>query len=271
MKLKHNKKRNTAFLYEVLVRHLTKSVLEGDLQKKKAVSSIIKKYFRKGTALREQLEIFRAVATKERLDYRLAEKILVEAKKRYASLNRERIFEEQSELIRKINQALSKEAYNVFIPNYKSIATIHQIFNNHAPIKTRIILEERVIHGLCLGGDSGFQKMEAIDNIVYKTFAKKFNKTYKDNLLEEQKMLLNRYIVSFADNGMDLKVFLSEEIRRLKTLIEIALKKEEIMSKSVISGKIKEVLRVVDGFKDKEVDQDMVEQVLKIQSLVKEI
>ena len=43
-KIKHNKKRNTAFLYEVLVRHLTKSVIDNDSEKKRLVASIIKEH-----------------------------------------------------------------------------------------------------------------------------------------------------------------------------------------------------------------------------------
>ena len=36
-KIKHNKKRNTAFLYEVLVREITKSIITKDLQKKNII------------------------------------------------------------------------------------------------------------------------------------------------------------------------------------------------------------------------------------------
>ncbi len=35
MKLKHNKKRNTAFLYEALVKELTKAVVNKEYRKKK--------------------------------------------------------------------------------------------------------------------------------------------------------------------------------------------------------------------------------------------
>ena len=34
MKLKHNKKRNTAFLYEALVKEITKAVMDKDVEKK---------------------------------------------------------------------------------------------------------------------------------------------------------------------------------------------------------------------------------------------
>ena len=51
MKFKHNKKRNTAFLFEALVKELTKSIIENDQTKKKTTLSIIKEHFGKDSVL----------------------------------------------------------------------------------------------------------------------------------------------------------------------------------------------------------------------------
>ncbi len=45
MRLKHNKKRNTAFVYEALVRELTESVVNNNKYKQKKIFSIIKEKF----------------------------------------------------------------------------------------------------------------------------------------------------------------------------------------------------------------------------------
>ena len=50
-KLKHNKKRNTAFLFEALVKELTKASIANDVKKRKAISSILKKHFKKSGVL----------------------------------------------------------------------------------------------------------------------------------------------------------------------------------------------------------------------------
>ena len=271
MKLKHNKKRNTAFLYEVLVRHLTKSILDQDLGKKNTISNLIKVHFRKGTSMREELDIYKAITMDRRLSYHMAERLLFEAKRSYSKINQDELFQEQSQLIKKINQALSKEAYSVFIPNYKNIASIQQIFNDHVPIKTRMLLEEKAIRNLTLECSLSQSKLSTVDSIVYRTFVKKFNKRYGDSLLEEQKTLLGKYISSFTDNGLELKIFLNEEVGRLKTLVEDSLKKEEVVLQGQLANKIKEVLSIIENFKNQEIDQDMVERVLKIQSLVREI
>jgi hypothetical protein len=44
MRLRHNKKRNTAFVYEAIIRELTKSVIKSDTVKKTKVISIIKEH-----------------------------------------------------------------------------------------------------------------------------------------------------------------------------------------------------------------------------------
>ena len=44
MKIKHNKKRNTAFIYEALVRELTKAFVENDQELKYNIKEVIKTY-----------------------------------------------------------------------------------------------------------------------------------------------------------------------------------------------------------------------------------
>ena len=61
MKLKHNKKRNTAFLYESLVKELTKAVVKKDTERKNVLVSMIKEHFSKGTVLNQELELYKAL------------------------------------------------------------------------------------------------------------------------------------------------------------------------------------------------------------------
>ena len=85
MKLRHNKKTNTAFLYETLVKELTKSIVNNDQEKKDIVLSILKEYFKKGTVLGNELSLYKDVLESRDLDFHTAEKILHEAKMIYWS------------------------------------------------------------------------------------------------------------------------------------------------------------------------------------------
>ena len=60
-KTRHNKKRNTAFIYEALVRELTKCVVAKDGNRKAAVVSIVREHFAKGSLLRQELELYKAL------------------------------------------------------------------------------------------------------------------------------------------------------------------------------------------------------------------
>ena len=124
-KTKHNKKRNTAFLYEILVIELTKSIIQKNQKRKKQISEMLKVHFDQGTNLRKELDLFKALLETDGLDLRTSEKLLAEAKRQYVSLNKKKTFDEQSELIKKINTTLSKGVFSNFMPNYKDLSLIH--------------------------------------------------------------------------------------------------------------------------------------------------
>ena len=110
-----------------------------------------------------------------------------------------------------------------------------------------------------------------MDNLLYTSFVSKFNEKYESALLEEQKTLLSYYISSFTDNSLELKTFLNEEILRLRSQLEEALKLEDIANDQEMVQKTEKVIAHLDGFKRKGVDEDVLKTVLKTQQLVKEI
>ena len=134
MKFKHNKRRNTAFLFETLVRELTKTAIEKNEQKKKKIVSIIKEFFSKEKLLFKELQLYKTLLESGNMTKNKAEKILVESKKQYDRLSKKKIFSEQSKLISEINKSLSQNIYSNFVPQYKDLATIYQIFNEFKEI-----------------------------------------------------------------------------------------------------------------------------------------
>ena len=78
MKNKHNKKRNTAFLYEVIVREITNSILEKNNKKKDFLLKVCKSFFSKNSILKEELELYKVINETKNLESSVAEKILRE-------------------------------------------------------------------------------------------------------------------------------------------------------------------------------------------------
>ena len=272
IKFKHNKKRNTAFLYEALILELTKSILKNDLDRKKSIVKLIKERFSYGTTLHQDLKLYHSLSNTKNINPKTAEKILLEVKRLRTGLDKKKLLSEQNELTRNIKKILDGDVLTNFVPNYKSLATISQIFNQRAPVKTRMLLEADIIGRMSAKpSEIENQKMVPMDNLVYKTFVKKFNKEYDNNLLKEQKELLNKFISSFSDNGLELKLYLNEEVGRLKTVLKKSLLIEEFVADEDMQKKAKDVISVLESYKDTKPDKDMVQQVVKIQGLVQEI
>lgn len=279
MRLSHNKKRNTAFVYEALVRELTKSVVKNNKNRQNKVVSIMKEHFSGETHLKEELQLYKSIYETTKIEKDTAEKIVLEAKKRYSELDKRKIFKEQSALINKINKILSNKVFNNFVPNYRNIASVYSIFNDKLPPKDRVLLEHNVIDQMSLEegpSDSGTsheerKSLEPVDNIVYSTFVQKFNKEYSDVLNESQKNLMTRYISSFADNGLELKIYLNEEIGRLKQSLLKAKSSVLTEEDPTIRPKIEAIHDVLESMNQKEVDVSMLETILKTQQLVQEI
>ena len=106
----------------------------------------MREHFSQGSVLRTELDLYKTILETKGLKSKTAEKMLSETRKEYDTLDKKEIFNEQTALINKINKQISKEVFNNFVPNYKSLATIGQLFNNEdLPVKEKVILEEEKI------------------------------------------------------------------------------------------------------------------------------
>ena len=268
MRLKHNKKRNTAFVYEALVRELTESVVKNNKNKQNKIVSIMKDHFSSNSLLREELDLYRSIYETRDLEKSTAEKVVVQIKEKHDSLDKRKLFLEQSALINKINRTLSNKVYNNFVPNYKTIASVYSIFQDALPVKDRVLLEENIIEQMSASVEVPEETQQPMDTLVYNTFVTKFNEEYSESLNESQKTLLNNYISSFDDNGIELKIYLNEEIGRLKKDLS-SLKEEN--TDPALKEKFEKVYNILDETKNKEIDTETLEIVLTTQQLLEDI
>ena len=273
-KTKHNKKRNTAFLYEALVREMTKAVVSQDKERKNNIVDILKESFSSNKVLGKELRLYQTILESSDLDDVTAEKLLYKIREAYSELDEQEVYDAQSTVINRINKEIGSDVYNNFVPNYKSIATVSQLFGADSTavgIKRGVLLEQQVLKTLTANTiKESKTEMKPIDNIVFKTFTSKFNETYGDDLLSEQKELLNRYILSFSSD-IDMKIYLNEELGRLHGALQQALATDEIKSDKTMTESTNSVINMIEEFRDTPVDKSLVEKVLKIQNLVHEI
>ena len=270
MKIRHNKKRNTAFVYEALVKEATVAILKNDVEKRDKAIKIIKKHFKPGSVLRKDLDCYRSLCENQNLDRLTAEKILKEVKLQKRLIDPTGLFKQQTKLVHDVNKEVSPSVFRNFIPSYKSLATIMQIFSDKISPKDQVILENEIVQRMLVESKEA-QHTEQIDSLVYKTFAAKFNERYDSNLLKEQKELLNYYVSSFVDNGLELKIFMNEEISRLKQQLEKGKNIAEIKEDNEMLNKTQKVIERLNSFAKEDITDDVLLTVMKTQKLVKEM
>jgi hypothetical protein len=261
-KLKHNKKRNTAFLYEALVKELTKATVEKNEVVKKQIVGIIKQFFATGKPLARELDVYKALYETSDVDRETAKALINESKRVYFSMNQQDIFNEQSRLIGTVNKNVGGAVFRNFMPNYRNLATISQIFDIDIPIKTRIILEQNLTDFI-ISEEKETKIVQPIDNIIFKTFVSKFNEKYNGSLLEEQKKLLTQFIMAQDGLDLDFKLYINEELGRIKQVISNSI---EIKSNS----KYNEINEILESFKTRQIDNKYLEDIMYLQVLAKE-
>ena len=269
MKNKHNKKRNTAFVFEALAREATTAIIKGDQERKAKVVSIVRKHFTGDSLLKKDLECYRSLYENQELDENTSQKILEAVMAAKRLIDPDGLFKQQTEVINDINKELTPATFNNFVPNYKSLATIAKMFNTDSP-KQKVMLESKIIEGMV--GKLQEQNLEPLDSLTFVTFTKKFNEKYNGSLLREQKELLNHYISSFSHDELETKIYLNRELGRLKQSLSEAVKVEEIANDPEMVKKtnaVKERLESLSG--ETSLNETTLLTILKTQELVKEI
>lgn len=270
MKIKHNKKRNTAFVFESLMREATAAILKRDDKRKNTVLEIVKRHFKPNSELKKHFQCYKSLYENQDIDRQTSEKILREAKIAMRLIDPDGLFREQSALIGDINKDLTPAVFGNFVPNYKTLATIDQIFSDKTSPKSRVMLEGVIVDNMVKSPISE-NPDSTIDDLTVRFFTDKFNEKYTGTLAEEQKQLLSYYITSFTDNAVGLKSFLNEEIARLKGTLERSTSDDIFTVDAEMTRKANQIVEKLDSFKKTEINDNVLLTVLKTQELVKEL
>lgn len=268
MKVKHNKKRNTAFLFEALVREVTKAVVRNDKRRTRAAKTILAEHFNKNSVLYEELDCYNSVLAKQGVDKGTAEKLLSTAKEIYNKIDHQEIFNEQSKVIKKINTDLDRSVYNNFVPNYRSFATIAQLFGKKVSIKSRVLLEQSIVSDMTSDKEEK-KKLKPVDSLVVNSFSERFNNQY-GHLLEEQKQLLGKYVVSIGQNAVDFRIYVGNELRRIKEQVEGSLNSIEVKEDQEMVQATENVLSQINNMNVSSLEEGDILKILKLQKLAKE-
>lgn len=275
MSSRHNKKRNTAVLYKVLVREYTKRVMgdggEDDIAK--MIMKEIKNRFSFSSVLGKELKLFLEIEKDDLgVDESRLRKLITEIKLSRSAMDSKRIYDEQGKVISFINSSLGSDSFSNFISEYKKIATLNSIFNDRIGVAEKIDLEDKLVGMLMEEEKSLVMEDDGIPlSLMKNLMSRRFSKKYS-SLLSEQKELLKSYVRSEFGYEPEYKSFLNREIKRLKGKLHESLEECAALGCDIVMRENTEyVLNTLNEFKKRELNDKDVSFVMKVQELIKEM
>jgi hypothetical protein len=279
MAIKHSKYRNTAILFELLVRQTTADLLQN--KDSKAVK-ILKKYFN-GTELGREYSLYSQFNTTEKLSEVKADMFISTIIDQRKKLNQTELTKLKYNLIREIKSSYDiDDFFKAKIENYKVYASIYNLFENleSKNIDTKTILLNKINLLEFISKDDindkpapkslveEFMKEDKeVRLLAYKIMVEKFNSKY-NNLSDRQKSVLKEYINNISETE-NLKKYLNKVILEVKTeLTDISKTIKDPVTKIKLSETIKLISPIKsNGF----VKDEHISAVLQYMELIDEL
>ncbi len=138
-KLKHSKYKNTAILFEILVRKLTSESMTSD---KSVTIDIIKKYFGKNTELSKELQLYNSLVKEQFVSEAKALDYIRTCKDVHVKLNKSLLKRQRYNLVKEIsNNFVFEKISKIRINNYKALASIYMLFEYEDKDNPKQLLE----------------------------------------------------------------------------------------------------------------------------------
>ena len=225
-KAKHSKFRNTGILFELLTRQVTSDILSG--KDESFAKNILFKYFSENKELGKELQLYNFLVNEVAKDETQAEKYIEIVLKQRDKLNQKSLTSEKYNLIKEIKDVYPiNDLFKSSIKNYKVLASIYKIFENHSDKNSKFDVKEivssrtSIVENLC-GSRKVVketedeminvykQQNEEVRLLSYKILIESLNEKYKD-LDSSQKNLLKEYINNIT-NTTGFKSYVEKEI-----------------------------------------------------------
>lgn len=279
---RHNKKRNVGIMYELILRHISSKLIEGDKKNAKKATNLLEKRFGKNTELYREFRLFNALIKTSVDSTEIAAAILTESKHAARRLNSKNLKKEKSDLIREINYVIKdKQFYYRTIPTYRQYANIQNMIyewqkGDNSDLKKMVELEQKALDYLMEAKDcktlasisSDLDKSDS-NVLTQKIMTQKINEKYS-GMTYDQKEILKAYAL-YGKEGEDqdtLVKFLKEKKNNaLDTLVSFNSQNDN----KYIEGKIKLVESKINELDIADLNDTTIVRFLTLTELVREI
>ena len=281
---KHNKRRDTGLLYELLVRKLGHAMVENNQEIYKKTLSIVREYFGDGAPLSAERELFDVIKNARGVSEQIARKILAEVQRHAKLIDSKKLDIKKSNLIKEVNHSLGREFFSEYrIPEYRLLASI-QMMLDAARTQDRITetvqkiqLEEGLVkHMMSKGQNAIPERRSDVDVLVMNMVAKRFDERYSGVLIPAQKKLLEKYLrAQVTGDERPLREFIITESNRGMLAIETAKELKDVKNDVEMTRRLDEAYSKLKGMlvyaPTKNNTDVIVEELMLFQRLASEI
>tara|TARA_R110001583_G_scaffold8435_21_gene40331 strand:+ start:1814 stop:2662 length:849 start_codon:yes stop_codon:yes gene_type:complete len=256
--LKHSKVKNTAILFELLVRQIAADTMEN---RNSPAIVLLKKHFREGTELYKELSLYRTLAEERFVAENQATRFLSAAVQSRKQLNETTLRRSKYNLIRDIKNKLVFENFiNARISNYKLNASIYKLFEYNVTdspaeiTRCQLVITEHIITEKAVVNNPT-PALELEDPVVRKLASKividRFNEKYS-GLNADQKELLKEYVNSVNNSP----ALLDKVKNQIPVIVENLNTLNSTIPSKVVKIKLQEVTNMVSGMNNIKTIQD---------------
>jgi hypothetical protein len=281
MKVKHSKFKNTAILFELLVKQITHEVLSNST--KNVSEKIIKEFFSSNKELAKELRLYNQIVKEKYSSIDDAKLFLEEVAKERIKLDENRLNREKYNLIKTIKESYDLDKFlSSNLQNYKLLASVYKIFETKTlgrKVEIRdfidsnnTILEHITNKRIATKPadtlyESFKQQSEDLRLLTYKLLIENFNKKYS-NLDDSQKGLLREFINNVTNTSTFPK-FIEEETKKVLSNL---VKESKTVNDKVTKIKISEMIKLYKSEKFlKENQEKQVSVLMLTYELLKEV
>jgi hypothetical protein len=283
-KLKHSKFKNTAILFELLVRQITLEVINGDSVGK--AKTILKEFFNKNTELAKELKLYEMLLKEKYKTENRAEKFIDIVCEERTKINESKLIREKYELVKQIKESFNLETFlSSPLTNYREMASIYKIFESSATksynvkekFDAKITLVEHIMNsspktmkeeGVSKLLETFSQQDKDLRLLTYKILVETFNKKYSTALNQKQKSLLENFINNMTNTTGFVDYYKKELVSTVANLKQI----NEKICDRVTKIKLNETIKVLESTKvNKVVSDESVSMLMLTYELIKEL
>lgn len=262
--MKTTKHKNVGLLFEFLTHQFLEETSKKNSAKVQKALYIIKKYFRKGTQLNEELKLFNTILYNQVSKYPTASRLLAEVLKASKNIDDSKLRNEKYNLLKEIYANFEKkEFFDAWIPNYKVYSSIYALMEDargtdlKLEIDTKVMLEEQVLSHLMENKEikrmnefveklsTNETEVDNMDDLTFHFVIKKFNEKYNSILSPGQREILREYISCTSDR--EFNEFVERTSNSIDQQLYDGIKQSTDRS---ISSKLFEAMKRLSGIKE---------------------